>query len=340
MIAMNRPHINSSDDGSSSAGIETHETASSSELKDEALFILLNEASIPLHAQYLSKHLEKSHMLDENDENVLLFAALANSLVGLLDQLRTLLGHETSINISLSRVKNGFTIMTFGSNITFAEIVEDLARDGTLASLQVDEGNNLVETSRKQLISRLMELIATKEAVETYFQLKQLIEDLEEHLQDKIDFIIVYDLNGNYITSTLKDPMAVTRFGKGILSRFVKNEYKDKTLVYSLNDNIKLYYRSTGSGSDRTALWHVGIKNYVFVFFKHRIKNVPPGVISFRIESFMNAHRQRFDLPYPPRMLECANKYLNRTMTRKAAEDTVELEQHLIYIETKKTKSV
>ncbi len=334
------PHLNTNDNRRSNEVNETGKHSSTSEMRDEALFILLNEASIPLHAQYLSKDIEKSRILDENDENLLVFAALANSLIGILHQLKSLLGYEDDIKISLSRLKDGFTIITFGSNLTFSEIIEDLSRNGTLSSLQVDDGNNLHPTSRKLLVKRLMELVSTKEAIETYFQLKQLIDELKSHLQDKIDFVIVYDLEGNYITSTLNDPMAVTTFGKGILSRFVKREYADKSLVYDLNDNIKLYYRSTGYGSDRTSLWHVGINNYVYVFFKHRLRNMPPGVISFRIESFINSHRQRFNLPYPLGILDCARKYLDRTLAVKKDKDSRDLEQHLISIETKKPQSM
>ncbi len=302
------------------------------EKEDEALFILLNKSSIPLHAHYLSKEMEKCNVLDENDENLLVFAALANSLIGIVNQLKSLLRHQGDIKISLTRTMEGYTILTFGSNTTFAEVVEDLVRDDTLSQLKEDEGSNLNPESREMLVHRLLDLVTTKDSVETYFRLRDLIDDLKEHLDDKVDFIIVYDLEGNYITSTLKDPMAVTTFGKGILSRFVKREYANKTLVYDINDNIKLYYRSTGQGKDKTSLWHVGINNYVYVFFKHRIKHVPPGVISFRIESFINIHRERFDLPYPRGMLECANKYLRRTLDSKEKKKSINLEQHLISI--------
>ncbi len=339
MIPMPRDHINASEGQSILGSDGTTRPSSTPENDDDALFILLNEASIPLYAHYLSKVNEKNHVLDENDENLLVFAALANSLIGILHQLKSLLGYEDDIQISLSRTGEGFTVITFGPNLTFAEIIEDLVRDGTLSTLKVDEGNNLLEESRIKLVRRLNELITTKEAIETLLSLKRLIKDLKAHLQDKIDFIIVFDLKGNYITSTLTDPMAVTTFGKGILSQFVRREYSDKALVYDLNDNIKLYYRSTGHGANRTSLWHVGIDNYVYVFFKHRIQHIPPGMISFHIESFINSNRRRFDLPYPRAMLDCANKHLDRTLKEMKGKNATatDLEQHVISIKSKKS---
>ena len=221
--------------------------------------------SIPI-AQSGEINDRQSPEISPKDEKILLMSGLLGAIMQLKDIVRpTLLNlsveQDKPLYVDYAKAPNGISLVSISTSPDFQQLPINLL--SYYAPLQINIENpeyaGWAENFEKAIEGPL------GEDASIYWK---ILSKIKTDLAELVSFILVYDENGNYLSSTAKSHNNQKGISDPLLdsiSRYIKQEY----LLSKYQDNVSLI------GAKRlrdSVIWHFKCYDKIFVFFTYVIK--------------------------------------------------------------------
>lgn len=181
--------------------------------------------------------------------------------------------------VDIARAKNGMSLVSLSTSSNYQNIPKQLLE------LYLTTTQN-VEFSVPQGVEDKFINLLTSSLIKPEFELNTIKTELSE----LISFILVYDLDGNYIFSTAKSSESVDLI-KDEISVLIKNQYRDKLTGKEFPDIIGL------KKLHDSVIWHFKVFDRIFVFFTYQIsESTEFNTAKTDLLTFINNEISRFVL--------------------------------------------